>query len=172
MKKIEKSTLKELLQIVPDQPMIRIAHFADGGMEMVDVLSGFCKEKAYEYQINATCRDFYTEVEAAYGKYAWVKCMNFSIERPRYMMQGKLYDVLFVTATIEEAMQEAFVMRCHPTIKNSGNIIIFLPKDTPAMKYEWLRLLEKYNYVASSTIEDMFEYYDILISKKMHGWGE
>jgi hypothetical protein len=34
-----------------------------------------------------------------------------------------------------------------------------------------MRLLEENNYVASNTIDDLFEHYDLLISKKMHGWG-
>ncbi len=34
-----------------------------------------------------------------------------------------------------------------------------------------MTLLEEHYYVASNTIDDLFENYDVLISKKMHGWG-
>ena len=44
MEKIEKTKLEQLLQIVPDHPMIRMAHFADSGSEMTEVLSTFCQE--------------------------------------------------------------------------------------------------------------------------------
>jgi len=171
MEKIEKTKLEQLLQIIPDHPMIRIAHFADSGMEMTEVLSAFCQQKEYEYQINCTDPSFYEKIAKAYAHSGNIKVVKFMLERPRYMMQGKLYDFLFVTSSIEETIREAFIIRCHPIIKNGGNIIIFLPKNVYNERYEWIRLLEEYNYVASSTIDDMFEHYDVLISKKMHGWG-
>jgi len=34
----------------------------------------------------------------------------------------------------------------------------------------WQQVLEENYFVATNTI-DMFEEYEILISKKMHGWG-
>ena len=172
MKKIEKSKLEQLLQIIPDHPMMRIAHFADSGEKMTEILSDFCRQRAYEYQINCTHIDFYEKMDEKYHRSENVKVVKFALERPRYMMQGKLYDFLFVTSSIEAHMLEAFIERCHPIIKNAGNIILFLPKKHSAERYEWMRLLEEHNYVASSTIDDLCEHYDLLISKKMHGWGE
>lgn len=171
MKKIERTKLEQLLQIIPDYPMIRIAHFADGAEEMTEVLADFCQKKGYEYQLNCTHTDFYEKVSEKYRKNDHVKTLGFTLERPRYMIQGKLYDFVFVTAEIDNDMQEAFVKRCHPIIKNAGNILIFLPKKSLAQRYEWMKLLEEHYYVASNTIDDMFEHYDVLISKKMHGWG-
>lgn len=171
MEKIEKTKLEQLLQIVPDHPMIRMAHFADSGMEMTEILGRFCQQKGYEYQINCTDPSFYEKAAEAYKHSRNVKVIKFTLERPRYMIQGKLYDFLFVTSLIQESLREVFIERCHPVIKNAGNIIIFLPKGYRKERYEWMRLLEEYNYVASSTIDDLFEHYDILISKKMHGWG-
>ncbi len=171
MKKIERSKLEQLLQIIPDYPMIRMAHFADSGEEMTEVLSDFCQQKGYEYQINCTDVDFYEKVSEKYRNSNMVKTLRFTLERPRYMIQGKLYDFVFVSAKIENDMLEDFLKRCHPIIKNAGNIIIFLPKKSYDERYEWMRLLEEHYYVASNTIDDMFEHYDVLISKKMHGWG-
>ena len=172
MKKIEKTKLEQLLQIIPDHPMIRIAHFADSGEEMTEVLSDFCQEKGYEYQINCTDAAFYEKVSEKYRDPDSVKVLKFTLERPRYMIQGKTYDFLFVTAKIKETLLDDFVKRCHPIIKNAGNILIFLPKKNHTERYEWIRLLEEHYYVASNTIDDMFEHYDVLISKKMHGWGD
>jgi hypothetical protein len=54
---------------------------------------------------------------------------------------------------------------------NSGNIILFIEKNNLKDRHEWTQLLEDNYFVATNTIDDMFEYYDIVISKKMHGWG-
>jgi hypothetical protein len=87
------------------------------------------------------------------------------------MIQGKIYEYVFVTAKIEKEIRSDFVKRVHSIIKNSGNIIIFLPKGSYEERYSWIELLEDHYYVASNTIDDLFENYDVLISKKMHGWG-
>jgi len=170
MEIIEKEKLEQLLQIIPDHPMTSIAHFANYSLETCRVLSHFCREKGYEYQINCTDASFYEEaLPIATDKE--IKCVTFALERPRYMIQGKIYDFIFVTATIEASQREHFIKSCHPIMKNGGNILIFFEKKSKEERYEWLRLLEAYNYVASNTIDDMFTHYDVLISKKMHGWG-
>jgi len=171
MKKIERIKLEQLLQIIPDYPMIRIAHFANSGEEMTEILAEFCRQKGYEYQLNCTEPAFYESMSEKYRDSESVKAVNFALQRPRYMIQGKLYDFVFVTAEIEDGMLDDFVKRCHPIIKNAGNILIFLPKKSYTERYEWMRLLEENYYVASNTIDDLFEEYDVLISKKMHGWG-
>jgi len=171
MENIEKTKLEQLLQIVPDDPMISIAHFTDSGLEMTEILSEFCQKKGYEYQMNCTDPIFYEKVVEVYKEIPNIKAVKFTLQRPRYMIQGKLYDFLFVTSAIGTSQREIFIKRCHPIIKNAGNIIIFLPKKSYEERYEWIRLLEEHYYVASSTIDDLFEQYDVLISKKMHGWG-
>jgi len=170
MEKIEKTKLEQLLGIIPDHPMIHIAHFADSGLEMTEILSHFCEQKGYDYQINCTNTVFYEKVAEQYRHTPYVKTVKFTLERPKYMMQGKFYDFLFVTAVIEEGQRDAFIRKCHMVIKNSGNIIVFLPKGEDAVRYTWIQLLETHYYVASSTINNLFEHYDVLISKKMHGW--
>jgi len=171
MKNIEKEKLEQLLQIIPNHPMIRIAHFADSGLAMTEILSDFCQKKNYEYQINCTDPSFYTKAAEKYVGVDGVKVIEFPLTKPRYMMQGKLYDFVFVSSVIEEPLFEEFIKRCHPIIKNAGNIIFFLSKKSSTECYEWIRLLEEHYYVASSIIDDMFENYNVLISKKMHGWG-
>ena len=171
MKKIETEKLKQLLQIVPDHPMIRIAHFTDSGEEMPEVLSDFCQAREYEYQINCTDPAFYETLSRRYRDTPHTNVSLFSLQRPRYMIQGKLYDFLFATAEVKAEIREDFVKRCHPAIKNGGHILIFIPRGNHTLRYEWMRLLDEHYYVATSTIGDLFESYDLLISKKMHGWG-
>ena len=171
MKNIEKDKLKQLLEIIADAPALRIAHFSESGEIMTEVLSDFCQKKEYEYQINCTESSFFETMSDKFKDNNTVKPIKFTLDRPRYMMQGKLYEYLFVTTAIEEAMRSDFLKKAHGIIKNAGHILIFLPKGSYEERYNWMTLLEEHYYVASNTIDDLFENYDVLISKKMHGWG-
>ncbi len=171
MKNIEKEKLKKLLEIIPSTPALRIAHFAESGKMMTEVLSDFCQKKEYEYQINCTDHSFFDEMDANFKESKLVKPIKFTLERPRYMMQGKIYEYLFITTVIEKDMRSDFLKKAHSIIKNAGNILIFLSKGSYQERYHWMELLEEHYYVASNTIDDLFENYDVLISKKMHGWG-
>jgi len=150
---------------------VRIVHFSDSGEDLPRVLGAFCAQKGYEYQINALDPAYLDTLRRHLHDAPHIKLVNFTLSRPRYMIQGKLYDYVFVTAAIEETIREDFLKRVHPVMKNGGNILLFLPKGDHTQRYEWMRLLEENYYVASNTIDDLFEHYDLLISKKMHGWG-
>ena len=171
MKLIEKEKLDQLLTIIPDHPMIRLLHFADSGIELPRMLDAYVTQKEYEYQLNCTDQAYFAYIERTLKPGKQTKVRHFALTRPRYIQQGKLYDFVFVTSVIASDMREAFVQRLHPVIKNGGNILLFLPKGDHAQRFEWMRLLEENYYVASNTIDDLFEHYDLLISKKMHGWG-
>ena len=171
MKNIEKDKLEKLLEIIADAPALRIAHFSESGEIMTEILSDFCQKKGYEYQINCTNSSFFETISDKFKDINAVKPIKFTLERPRYMTQGKIYEYLFVTTDIKEEMRSDFLKKAHGIIKNAGNIIIFLPKGSYEERYDWIALLEEHYYVASNTIDDLFENYDVLISKKMHGWG-
>jgi hypothetical protein len=171
MKPIEKNKLDQLLTIIPDHPETRLLHFADSGIELPRMLDDFVTEKGYEYQLNCTNQAYFDYIGRRLNAGKQTKTRYFALTRPRYIQQGKLYDFVFVTSEIEEDLWEAFLQRLHPIIKNGGNILLFLPKSDHSQRFEWMRLLEENYYVASNTIDDLFEHYDLLISKKMHGWG-
>jgi len=171
MKPIEKNRLDQLLTIIPDHPQIRLLHFADSGIELPRMLDRFAASKTYEYQLYCTDQAYAAYINSRFKPGRESRAAHFALTRPRYMMHGKLYDYVFVTASVPETLKEAFVQRVHPIIKNGGNILLFIPKGDHTQRFEWMRLLEENNYVASSTINDLFEHYDIIISKKMHGWG-
>jgi hypothetical protein len=60
----------------------------------------------------------------------------------------------------------------HEILRNSGNILLFVPNRNVEERYRWDTLLEENYYVATNTIDDLFTEYDVIISKKMHGWGD
>lgn len=172
MKNLEKDKLKTLLDIIGTNPSVRLAHFTDDGEILVDMLHEYCHPKEYLYQINCTNYSFYEESIDKFKDFETTIVRDFSLERKSYMIQGKQYDFIFITTVIEEEFREEFLKRVYRIILNAGNILIFIPKGDYAQRYNWVEILEETYYVATNTIDDLFEHYDVLISKKMHGWGD
>ena len=171
MKNLEKDQVKILLNIIGSNPSLQIAHFAQHGEILTEMLNDYCQEREYLYQINALDSSFYEKMSEKFSHSDTTLVKLFPLERRSYMMQGRQYDFLFVTAAIEKEIRSDFLKRTHQIIRNAGNIIVFIPKGDLDERYSWSTLLEEHNYVATSTISDMFTYYDVIISKKMHGWG-
>jgi len=171
MKNLEKDQVKILLDIIGSNPSLQIVHFTQSGETLPDMLSAYCKERDYLYQINAIDPHFYEKMSEKFSNTDTTVVKHFPLARRSYMMQGRQYDFLFVTAVIEEETRSDFLKRAHQIIRNAGNIIIFIPKKDLHERDSWTSLLEEHNYVATSTINDIFTHYDVIISKKMHGWG-
>ena len=171
MKNIEKEKLETLLKIIGSNPSQRIVHFTDGGETFIDTLFDYCSPKEYLYQINCTDSSSFKNISETFKESTIAKVRELPVERKSYMMQGKQYDFLFVTSTVTEANRDDFLKKTHKIILNAGNIVIFVPKNDYAQRYNWIELLEENYYVATNTIDDLFENYDVIISKKMHGWG-
>ena len=171
MKNLEKEKLQTLLEIIGSDPSQRIVHFTDGGETFIDTLFDYCFSKEYLYQINCTDSTSFENISEKFKESTIAKVRKLPLERKSYMMQGKQYDYLFVTSTVTEDVRDVFLKRAHKIILNAGNIVILIPKSDYAQRYNWIALLEENYYVATNTIDDLFEHYDVIISKKMHGWG-
>ncbi len=95
---------------------------------MTDTLSDLCATKEYTYQINCTNPDFYASEEEEDKALPHIHLLNFSMARPKYFIQGKEYDYLFVTSTIPVEDRSEFLRKCYDIIKTAGNLIFF-PKE-------------------------------------------
>jgi phospholipid N-methyltransferase len=171
MKNLEKNQLDLLLSIIGSNPSQRIAHFTDGGTQLISALHSYCLPKEYLYQINCINNIFYENIVKEYENSNFTKVKKFPLQRKSYMTQGKQYDYIFISNSINNEDRNEFLKKVHNIILNAGNIIIFIKKDNLKERDEWTQLLEDNYFVATNTISDMFENYDIIISKKMHGWG-
>jgi len=163
--KNQAQNINKLIDIVPSNyPALMIAHFSDKDNLLIEELYKKAIKEDIEYQINLLDED----AETLKHKYQnpLIKIIKFNLNRAKYMIQGKIYDFVFVTANIEDI--DSFLQKVHPIIKNSGNIIILLDKkqDTAI----WLNLLEDRYFVATSVIDDLLDDKYVIISKKMHGW--
>jgi len=166
---IEEDRLIKLLEIIDKAPASRIAHFNDEDESITKVIYNFCQENKYEYHLNATDELFYDRLRGEYEGEDVINITNFNLKRANYRVQGREYEYIFVSSHIEDI--DTFLSRCYHIVKHAGNIIIFIKKDDYEKKYNYIELLEKNNFVATNTIDDLFEEFSVIISKRMHGWG-
>jgi len=172
MKNLEEHQLETLLQIIGTTPSHQIAHFTQGGEILVDKIHQYCMKQDYRYQINCTDSDFYERIKEKYLDSPIAHIINFSLQRRVYKIQAKEYNVLFVSSVIPPEDRSEFLKKSHQIIRSAGIIVIFVSKKDYHEHDDWMALLEEHLYVSTSTIDDLFEHYDIIISKRMHGWGK
>jgi hypothetical protein len=170
MKKLENRPIKQLLEIIPNHPGLRISQFADEEEIFCNALSELCLINEHEYQLNVLNEEFYPKALEAYGSKPLSSVKRIKWEQRRYASPAKQYDYLFITAEIPYEHRKPFAKTIHSHIKSAGHLILFLEKDNQENLDEWYSFLEEYLFVAINTI-DLFENYEILIAKKMHGWG-
>ena len=170
MKNLEQRQIEQLLTIIPNHPAIRIMQISQSGVQFCDVVASFVKKREYEFLLNITNDIFYEEVKDRYSDNEACRVKKLKFEQRRYVSMAKMYDYIFVTASVPHELQEQFARTVHGHIKNAGHIILFLPKDDLKVLDSWRQTLEENYFVATNTL-DIFENYEVLISKKMHGWG-
>jgi len=171
MKNLEKEKLKTLLSIIKENPSLDIAHFTDQDNLLVELLNNYCIEKDYGYQLNLLDNSLEEPMSKKY-KSSSTSVRQFHLQRKSYLIQAKQYDFVFLTATIDLDIESDFLKRLHQVIRNAGNLIVFIKKEEYTLRYRWIELLEEHNYVATNTIDNLCNDYDIVITKKMHGWGK
>lgn len=170
MKQLEEEKINQLLGIINLYPAVRIMHFSDGSHLLSKKIGQLCEENDYEYQLNCTTDVCYEKNRTKYAQSDHIKIKKINLAQPRYTMQAKMYDYLFVSSDIPNEERLVFLKKTYGAIKNAGIIFIFVPKGDYSQLDLWTRLLEENNFVATNTL-DIFSNYDVIISKKMHGWG-
>ncbi len=172
MKNLEKDKLEILLDIIGTTPAYQVAHFTEGGDELIDSLNNYCTREEFYFQINCTNSDFYEKIREKYQSYTTTKVMNFPLQRRAYKIQAREYNFVFVSSTIDKETRSDFLKKSHKIIRSAGSIIIFIAKKDYDERDNWVELLEENLYVSTSVIDDLFENYDVIVSRKMHGWGD
>ena len=170
MKKLEIKSIRQLLEIIPNHPGLRMSQFSDGGESFSNALSSLCLVREYEYQLNVLDEVFFTKAKELYGNNNLSIVKRIKWDQRRYSSLAKQYDILFVTAMIPDNYRKLFAKNIYSHIKSDGYLVLFLEKHNQKNSEEWYIFLEEHLFVAISTL-DIFENYEILIAKKMHGWG-
>ena len=91
--------------------------------------------------------------------------VHFNLTRPRYKIQGIEYDYLISTLDFTQKDKSEFLAKCYPIIRTGGSILLFIPNSGYAERDEWLAILEEQYYVSTNIIDD------VIVSRRMHGWG-
>ena len=171
MKNIEQSQVEQLLQIIQSKPGQRIVHFSDGLPILTESLNELCKTHDSAYHLYCTNDTSYEQSVSKYKNQDHIRITKFMLRRPRYLMQGIEFDYLIATLDFTEENKTLFLEKCYPIIRTGGNIMIIIPNSAYEERDEWREILEEQYYVSVAIIDDMFEDYDVVVAKRMHGWG-
>jgi len=174
MKQLDIKSINQLLSVINIYPSIRIMHFSQNQPNLNRAILQFSQENGYEFQLNSTTQDDYELSLTQFKDSTNITISNFNLKRARYNTQAKQYDYLFVSTIIDDNYILEFLQKSHSIIKNAGLILIFIKKVDGQKDfdkiYKWNSLLEESYFVATNDI-DISEYFDVIVSKKMHGWG-
>jgi len=143
-------------------------HFIDRETPLIAPLLEVTKACEGEYQIlcltEASCELLshrFTLTDA-------IKVRPVFWSQPRYHVQAKLYDFVFVESPVPNPKH--FLKTIYTAMKNAANIFILLPSEHKDEIETWRNIMEENYYVAFSTFA-LNDTIQIVSAKKMHGWG-
>ncbi|MCF6207296.1 MAG: hypothetical protein L3J47_10465 [Sulfurovum sp.] len=172
MKITEHDRLLQLMDELYYRPYANVVHFADDDLPLCEALAHYCVQKEYSYQLNTPDTDFFQKAQPIMGEIPAAKVFKMPLERPKFRMAGKEYEYFILTLDIDPQERIGFLKKAHDVIRSHGKIVIFLPKGDRALIDAWIADLEETLFVATSLLDDVFEAHDVILSVKMHGWGE
>ena len=171
MKSLESAQVKQLLEILQKKPAQRIVHFSEESNIITPNLLQFCEENENIYYLYCTNDTSFESYSNLYKEHPSIVIRNFKLERPRYLVQAIEFDYLLSTLNFEGKDKSAFLEKCYPIIRTGGNIILMIPNSGYEERDEWRDILEEQYYVSVNIIDDIFDTFDVIVAKRMHGWG-
>lgn len=171
MKNLEPEAIEQLLSIVPNHPASSIMEFSNGDETLSKAMKTLCEEKGYHYQLNVIDEALYTKYQALFAQKDCCIVRKVQWEQRRYASIALLYYVVFVSMDVPDEKREAFLCNVLHHIKTSGHLVIFVTKNDQKRVDEWLRVLEEKLFVSISRL-DISENCDIIVARRMHGWGQ
>jgi len=171
MTNVTKEEVAQLLQIIQEKPAQRIVHFCENASVLNKSLADLCQDYTNDYYLYCTNPIYFTEATETFLDAPQVHTMNFNLRRPRYLIQAIEYDYLLSTLDFSDKNKTEFLEKCYPIIRTGGSLILFISKSGYTERDEWRSLLEEQYYVSVTIIDNIFENYDVITAKRMHGWG-
>ncbi len=165
--KIDNRYIDQLLSVIPDNPNQRIMHFGEECSGLVEKTAHLCADREYEYQIQCLNEEFANHAIEEYPQ-PNIKIKQISLSQPRYHIQAKMYDFVFVETEVEDKTH--FLKTLYRAMKNAANIFVLYPKGKMTQEEEWRTIMEENYYVAFSAF-DLNDEVRVISAKKMHGWG-
>jgi len=171
MKTLKDEQVTQLLQILQKKPAQRIVHFSDKRQMLSKHLAHFCQIHDNHYQLYCTESSHYEQSKQDYAHSPHVQVLHFKLQRPRYLIQAIEYDYLISTLDFTQNNKSEFLEKCYPIIRTGGNIILIVPRTGYTERDEWRAILEEMYYVSVNIIDDILDNYDVIVAKRLHGWG-
>ncbi|WP_201353191.1 hypothetical protein [Hydrogenimonas urashimensis] len=158
-----------LTQVISSHyPNQQILHLTDGCNDLHRTLYDFTKTKNFEYDLRTVGCEI-GDLDASC--HAGFRLEPLDLSARRFNRHAKLYENIFVTLsaqTLERDIQTV-LKKFFRVMKNAGVLTLMIERDSPLLE-RIDRELEECYFVAISHI-DIFDDYDVVTSRKMHGWG-
>lgn len=167
MKILEQNKVEQLLQIIQNKHGQRIVHFSDGSHIFTKTLSKLCKKYDHYYYLCCTKDVFYDKSITKYTDQPHMHITKFDLQCPEYMTQDIKYDYLISTLDFTLEDKHAFLAKSYPMISTGGNIILLVPNSKYLEHEKWEEVLTALNYVSPTVINNLFEHYDVIVSKRL-----
>jgi hypothetical protein len=172
MKTLDTKQAEQLLEIIQSKPGQRIVHFSAEEYGLSKILHQFSQENDNNYYLYCTEKTFYETAKETYQGESNIRVVNFNTLRPRYMIQGIEYDYLIAELDFTQEDKAVFLEKCYPIIRTGGNIILLIPNSSTQIRDEWQSVLEEQYYVSVNIINNIFDDFDVIVARRMHGWGD
>jgi len=152
--------------ISPHYPYQRIMLITDGGTNLHETLHDFTAQKGFELEI----RTVGSEINLP-NPHPECKILPMRLDAPRYNRHAKQYENIFVALkpTQWETQAKEVLPKLHAAVKNAGTLALLIRRDALILR-RIDALLEEADYVAVGHVE-IFEAFDVVTAKKLHGWG-
>ncbi|WP_456323007.1 hypothetical protein [Hydrogenimonas sp.] len=167
---LPKCQTDQLMQLISAHyPSQQILHISDLSNDLHEALYDYTKKRDFEYDLKTVGAEIEDD---GFGRdHSGFAASKLDLSAKGYNRHAKMYENIFVTlepACLESQM-DSFFKKSYRIMKNAGIIAVIVQRDAPITKLV-KEQLEKDNFVALNTIE-IFDGYDVVTAKKMHGWG-
>lgn len=166
MKTLEQDKVDQLLQIIQKKPEQRIIHFSSGSHILTKTLSKLCKKQGHQYYLFCEKDVFYDKSRTKYVGQPHMHITRSSFPHPEDRADDTVYDYFISTLDLGREDKTTFLEKYSPFIKAGGYIIIFISTSGYSEHEEWRTVLEKKNYASIHIGDDLFEHYDVIVSKR------
>ena len=169
MRRLDQGKARLLTELIsPHYPYQSIMLITDGRYDLHRVLYDFTRKKGFEFDLRTIGCDI-DDIDAdAHGE-CRIEAMD--LRMPRYNRHAKQYENIYLS--LHEAYLAddplTILKKLYAIIKNAGILTLLLEKEA-ALLSRLDALLEESNFVAVGHV-DIFDDFEVVTAKKLHGWG-
>ncbi|WP_300363922.1 hypothetical protein [Hydrogenimonas sp.] len=154
--------------ISPHYPRQLIMQLTDGSTDLHRTLFEFTKSKGFEYDLKTVGCEI-DDLEAQSHPCCRIESLDLAARQ--YNRHARVYENIYVTLSAErlEGDIQTILKKFFRITKNAGVLTMLIERGTPLLE----RIdsdLEAGYFVAVNHI-DIFDDYDVVTAKKLHGWG-